>query len=79
MADDRFDSRPTPFRESHPWTDLFRTFRVALELKKLLLAAAGILAMSCGGWLIRSFSQYLVVNAARLRERALQAPSPCRG
>src|SRR5262245_23117366 len=52
MADDRFDSRLNSLRESHPWTDLFRTFRVALEPKKLLLAAAGILAMWCGWWLI---------------------------
>src|SRR5262245_50180864 len=50
MADDRFDSRPSPFRDALPWTDLFRTFRVALDPKKLLLAAAGILVMWCGWW-----------------------------
>lgn len=52
MADDRFDSRSGALRESHPWTDIFRTFRVALDPKKLLLAAAGILAMWGGWWFI---------------------------
>jgi hypothetical protein len=32
--------------------ELFRCFRVALDPKKLLVAAGGILAMSCGWWLI---------------------------
>src|SRR5436190_3664569 len=52
MADDRFDTRPSNFLESLPWTELFRTFRVALDPKKLLLAAAGILVMACGWWVI---------------------------
>lgn len=32
------------------WTELFRTFQIALDPKKLLLAAAGILAMAGGTW-----------------------------
>src|SRR5206468_12260207 len=52
MADDRFDSRTNSLRELYSWMDLFRTFRVALDPKKLLLAAAGILAMWSGWWLI---------------------------
>jgi hypothetical protein len=34
-----------------PWTKIFTAFKVALDLKKLLLAAAGILITSCG-WLL---------------------------
>jgi hypothetical protein len=33
------------------WTRLFSAFKVALDLKKLLLAAAGILVMAAGWWL----------------------------
>jgi hypothetical protein len=73
MADDRFDSRPTPLRESLPWTDLFRTFRVALDPKKLLLAAAGILAMACGWWLISVFFYW--VYPIPVKERGYQPPS----
>lgn len=34
------------------WTKIFTTFKVALDVKKLLLAAAGILAMSLGWFLL---------------------------
>ena len=34
------------------WTDLFRTFQVALDPKKLLLAAAGIVCMWLGWWFL---------------------------
>jgi hypothetical protein len=33
-----------------PWTKIFTAFKVALDLKKLLLAAAGILLVSFGWW-----------------------------
>src|SRR5437762_976921 len=35
-----------------PWTKIFTAFKVALDIKKLLLAAAGILAMAAGWWLL---------------------------
>src|ERR1700736_5140091 len=35
-----------------PWTKIFTGFKVALDIKKLLLAAAGILAMAAGWWLL---------------------------
>jgi len=34
------------------WTRLFGAFKVALDYKKLLLAAAGILVMAFGWWLL---------------------------
>jgi hypothetical protein len=58
MADDRFDVRTTHVREATPWaeffrfTELFRTARIAMEPRKLLIAAAGILTMACGWWVI---------------------------
>ncbi|MFL5339956.1 MAG: hypothetical protein ACJ8F7_07385 [Gemmataceae bacterium] len=56
MADERFNARPS-FRDDLPWTQLFRTFRVALDPRKLLLAAAGILVMAAG-WFLLSWACY---------------------
>jgi hypothetical protein len=52
MAEDRFESREINYRQWLPWTHLFRGFWVALDFKKLLLAAAGIFVMACGWWLL---------------------------
>ena len=35
-----------------PWTKIFTAFKVALDMKKLLLAAAGIVLVALGWWLI---------------------------
>src|SRR5947209_3781289 len=51
MAEDKFEPREINFRQWLPWTQLFRGFWVALDPKKLLLAAAGILVMAFGWWL----------------------------
>ena len=50
MAEDRIG---TPSGESQTywaWTELFRTFQIALDPKKLILAAAGIVMMWIGWW-----------------------------
>src|SRR3984957_19815784 len=52
MAEERTESRDFSFRQSLPWTHIFRGFRIALNLKSLLLAAAGILVMAFGWWLL---------------------------
>jgi hypothetical protein len=51
MAEDRFVAGGTP-REGWLFPHIFRTFRVALDPKKLLLAAAGIVTMALGWWLL---------------------------
>src|SRR5579871_1280402 len=51
MAEDRY-AAPAPPRERWQFINLFRTFRVALDPKKLLLAAAGIVVMAFGWWLL---------------------------
>jgi hypothetical protein len=48
MADDRIGTPESEVRNIWSWTELFRTFQVALDPKKLLLAAAGILVMWAG-------------------------------
>src|SRR5436190_16777141 len=54
MADEKVELKDVNFRQLFPWTALFDGFRVALDPKKLLLAAGGILVMSIGwqllGW-----------------------------
>ncbi|MCS6850977.1 MAG: hypothetical protein NZ700_07375 [Gemmataceae bacterium] len=52
MAEGNVDLRSGNFRQWLPWTELFRGFAVALDPRKLLLAAAGILVMSFGWWLL---------------------------
>jgi hypothetical protein len=52
MAEDKIDGREATWRQLLPWTELFRGFQVALDLNKLLLAAAGILTMAFGWWLL---------------------------
>jgi hypothetical protein len=52
MAEDKIEGRELTWRQLLPWTELFRGFQVALDLNKLLLAAAGILVMAFGWWLL---------------------------
>src|SRR5947199_7768957 len=52
MAEDRTESRELNLRQFMPWTHIFRGFRIALNPKSLLLAAAGILLMAVGWWLL---------------------------
>lgn len=40
------------FKKAFLWTEIFRTFQVALDPRKLLVAAAGILVMSIGWYLL---------------------------
>jgi hypothetical protein len=49
MADEAMAPRPAARAN---WTKLFSAFKVALDLKKLLLAAAGIVATWLGWWLL---------------------------
>lgn len=52
MAEDKVEQREVNLRQMLPWTELFRSFQVALDPKKLLLAAGGILVMALGWWLL---------------------------
>lgn len=48
MPDEKSEIREINYKQLFPWTQLFRGFRIALDLKKLLLAAAGLLLMVAG-------------------------------
>jgi hypothetical protein len=52
MAEDKVEPREINWRQLLPWTELFRGFQVALDLNKLLLAAAGIVVMAIGWWFL---------------------------
>ena len=52
MTEDKVEPREINWRHLLPWTVLFRSFGVAMGLSKLLLAAAGILVMAVGWWLL---------------------------
>ncbi len=52
MADERIGSRNLDARKTFSWMELFRTFLIALDPFKLLVAAAGIMATALGWSLI---------------------------
>ncbi len=52
MAEDKVEARDVNWRHLLPWSVLFQGFWVAMDPKKLVLAAAGILAMSLGWWVL---------------------------
>src|SRR6266852_9239570 len=54
MAEDKVEVRDINYRQTFPSVELFRGFQVALDPKKLLLAAAGIVIMSVG-WVFWSW------------------------
>jgi hypothetical protein len=52
MAEERIGPAASESHRYWAWTELFRTFQVALDPKKLILAAAGIVVMWIGWWLL---------------------------
>ncbi len=52
MADGRDQSGGFSYRTALPWTNIFRCFQVALDPRKLFVAAIGILVMSFLWWLL---------------------------
>jgi hypothetical protein len=58
MADGRDPAPGFSFRATFPWMEIFRCFQVALDPRKLLVAAAGILVMSLGWYLLSAVFYY---------------------
>jgi hypothetical protein len=62
MADGRDQSGAFSYRAALPWTNIFRCFQVALDPRKLFVAALGILAMSFLWWLLSHMFYYKAPN-----------------
>ena len=58
MVEDKVEPRSSEGRPRFLWTELFQGFRVALDFNKLILAAAGILVMAFGWWLLAIIFNY---------------------
>src|SRR5262249_32076199 len=52
MAEDKFALREVHWRHVLPWLAIFRSFGIAADFKKLLLAALGVVATSAGWWIL---------------------------
>src|SRR5687768_18065833 len=62
MADGHDQSGGFTYRTALPWTNIFRCFQVALDPRKLFIAALGILAMSFLWWLLSNVFYYKAPN-----------------
>jgi hypothetical protein len=62
MADGRDPTPQYSLLTIFPWIRIFRCFQVALDPRKLLVAAAGILVMSLAWWLLSNIFYYKAPN-----------------
>src|SRR5262245_61051396 len=58
MAEDKVEPREATPSQRLPWVSIFQGFRIALDFNKLLLAAAGIIVMAFGWWLLAAIFNY---------------------
>ena len=58
MAEGRVEPSTAPVRRDYQWTEIFKSFQVALDPRKLLAAAAGILVMSLGWYFLSTAFYY---------------------
>jgi hypothetical protein len=72
MAEERMALQEVSPRPRLPWLEIFRGFQVAMDPKKLLLAAVGIVAMYLGWWILG----WLFYDLPGYREPNLDADYP---
>jgi hypothetical protein len=58
MADGRDQAPGFSFRATFPWMEIFRCFQIAIDPRKLLVAALGILTMSFGWYILSAVFYY---------------------
>jgi hypothetical protein len=63
MADGRVEAPAPSAPQGYLWTQLFRSFQVALDPRKLLVAAVGILIMSLGWYTLSAIFWYEMPHA----------------
>ena len=62
MADGRDSTPASSARSTYQWTEIFRCFHIALDPRKLFVAAVGILVMSFVWWLLSLVFYYKAPN-----------------
>src|SRR6266550_4754517 len=62
MAEDKVAPRESSMNQRLPWLAIFQGFRIALDFNKLVLAAAGIIVMAFGWWLLAILFNYSEPN-----------------
>ena len=67
MADGRDPTRRPAPGPRYPWTEIFRCFQIALDPRKLFVAALGILVMSFRWWLLSAIFYYKAPDPQRRR------------
>ena len=67
MADGRDPTTASNARTPYSWTEIFRCFQIALDPRKLLVAALGILVMSFMWWLLSAIFCYKAPDPQRAR------------
>jgi hypothetical protein len=74
MADGRESYPASSPRSSYSWTEIFRCFHIALDPRKLLVAALGILVMSFVWWLLSLIFWYKAPdpNASKYQHSEVQ-------
>jgi hypothetical protein len=76
MAEDKVEAREVSWRQLLPWTEIFRGFGVALDLNKLLLAAAGIFVTWVGWWILSLLVGFVYSSAPPLWPGSYQQSVP---
>lgn len=70
MGDEKAVLREVQWRQLFPWLAIFRTFGVALDLKKMALGAAGALIMASGWWLLATLFESAATSNPQVRATA---------
>lgn len=71
MAEESHSLRSIDYRQVLPWTYLFRTFRLAIDFRKILLASIAVLLIAAGDWV---FVQLPLAPGAASNAGVITAP-----
>jgi hypothetical protein len=72
MGDDKAALREVHWRQLFPWLAIFRTFGIALDLKKMALGAAGALVTACGWWILATLFQSAASDNTQVEQIAAE-------
>src|SRR5262245_57493314 len=70
MGDEKAALREVHWRQIFPWLAIFRSFGVALDLKKMVLGALGVISMAVGWWILASLFEAAAPDNLQLQGKA---------